>query len=77
MVRHRFRNWAGTFDAMSELRVESDALRALWLENTPPPKPWFQLYLEGVSPARGRRKRSASTPVRQRDRRSEAFRLGL
>jgi hypothetical protein len=49
-VRHRFRNWAGTFDVMSELRVEGDALRArFWLENTPPPKPWFQLYLEGVS----------------------------
>jgi hypothetical protein len=49
-VRHRFRNWAGTFDVMSELRVENDALRArFWLENTPPPKPWFQLYLEGVS----------------------------
>ena len=49
-VRHRFRNWAGTFDVMSELRVAGDALRArFWLENAPAPKPWFQLYLEGVS----------------------------
>jgi hypothetical protein len=49
-VRHRFRNWAGTFDVMSDLRVAGDALRArFWLENAPPPKPWFQLYLEGVS----------------------------
>jgi hypothetical protein len=49
-VRHRFRNWAGSFDVMSELRVEAGSLRArFWLENTPPPKPWFQLYLEGVS----------------------------
>ncbi len=49
-VRHRFRNWAGSFDVMSELWVERDALRArFWLENVPAPRPWFQLYLEGVS----------------------------
>ncbi len=49
-VRHRFRNWAGTFDVMTELWVERDALRArFWIENAPPPKPWFHLYLEGVS----------------------------
>jgi hypothetical protein len=49
-VRHRFRNWAGTFDVMSEMWVERDALRTrVWLENAPPPQPWFQLYLEGVS----------------------------
>jgi hypothetical protein len=49
-VRHRFRNWAGAFDVLSELWVERDALRArFWLENVPAPQPWFQLYLEGVS----------------------------
>jgi hypothetical protein len=49
-VRHRFRNWAGTFDVLAELWVERDALRArFWLENAPAPKPWFSLYLEGVS----------------------------
>lgn len=49
-VRHRFRNWAGAFDVLAELWVDRDALRArFWLENTPAPKPWFQLYLEGVS----------------------------
>jgi len=49
-VRHRFRNWAGTFDVLSELWVDRDALRArFWLENAPAPQPWFQLYLEGVS----------------------------
>jgi hypothetical protein len=49
-VRHRFRNWAGTFDVMAELRVDRDALRArFWIENAPPPRPWFHLYLESVS----------------------------
>jgi len=49
-VRHRFRNWAGAFDLMTEIWVERDALRArVWLENAPAPKPWFQLYLESVS----------------------------
>jgi len=49
-VRHRFRNWAGSFDLVSELWVEREALRARFdLENAPPPQPWFQLYLEGVS----------------------------
>ena len=49
-MRHSFRNWAGSFDVLSELWVDRDALRArFWLENTPPPKPWFALYLEGVS----------------------------
>jgi len=49
-VRHRFRNWAGTFDVMGELRVAGEALRArFWLENAPTAKPWFQVTLEGVS----------------------------
>ena len=49
-VRHRFRNWAGSFDVLGELWVDREALRArIWLENGPAPKPWFQLYLEGVS----------------------------
>ena len=49
-VRHRFRNWAGAFDVMSEMWVEREALRArVWLENAPAPQPWFQVYLEGVS----------------------------
>src|ERR1019366_8468442 len=49
-VRHRFRNWAGPVDGMSEIRGAGDALRARFgLENAPAPKPCFQLYLEGVS----------------------------
>jgi len=49
-VRHRFRNWAGSFDVMAELWVEREALRArFWLENAPPPRPWFQVLLEAVS----------------------------
>jgi hypothetical protein len=52
-VRHRFRNWAGTFDVMTQLAVRQNALRArFWLENTPPPKPWFALTLEAVSAGR-------------------------
>ena len=48
--RHRFLNWAGAFDLLTELWVDRDALRArFWLENTPAPKPWFHLYLESVS----------------------------
>jgi hypothetical protein len=49
-VRHCFRNWAGTFDLLTELWVDRDALRAkFWIENAPAPKPWFHLYLEAVS----------------------------
>lgn len=49
-VRHRFRNWSGSFDVLAELWVERDALRSrFWLENTPAPKPWFHVYLEAVS----------------------------
>lgn len=49
-VRHNFRNWAGSFDVLAELRVAGDALRAkFWLENAPPPKPWFAVTLEAVS----------------------------
>jgi hypothetical protein len=49
-VRHRFRNWAGSFDLLAELWVDRDALRSrFWLENVPAAKPWFQLYLEAVS----------------------------
>jgi hypothetical protein len=49
-VRHRFRNWAGSFDVLSELWVDREALRArFWLENVPAPQPWFALHLEGVS----------------------------
>ena len=49
-VRHRFRNWAGTFDVVGEVRVAGEALRArFWLENAPAAKPWFQVTLEAVS----------------------------
>lgn len=49
-VRHRFRNWAGSFDVLAELRVAGEALRAkFWLENAPPAKPWFEVTLEGIS----------------------------
>lgn len=49
-VRHRFRNWAGSFDVLADLRVSGGALRArFWLENAPPPKPWFAVTLEAVS----------------------------
>ena len=49
-VRHRFRNWAGSFDVLTELWVDRDALRAkFWLENSPTPQPWFHVYLEAVS----------------------------
>ncbi len=49
-VRHRFRNWAGNFDVLTEIWVAAEALRArFWLENAPAPQPWFQVYLEGVA----------------------------
>jgi len=49
-VRHRFRNWSGSFEVVSELWVEREGLRArFWLENTPPPRPWFQVTLEALS----------------------------
>ena len=49
-VRHRFRNWAGTFDLLSELWVENGGLQArFWLENVPAPRPWLHVYLEEVT----------------------------
>lgn len=49
-MRHRFRNWAGSFDILVELLVSGEALKAkFWLENTPSPKPWSAVTLEGVS----------------------------
>ncbi len=49
-VRHRFTGWAGSFDLLGEIWVESGALRVrFWLENTPPPKPWLAVYLEELS----------------------------
>jgi hypothetical protein len=41
---------AGGFDLLSELWVEREGLRArFWLENAPPPQPWFQVLVEAVS----------------------------
>jgi hypothetical protein len=49
-VRHCFRNWTGSFDLLTELWVERDALRVrFWLENAPPAKSWFQLHLESTA----------------------------
>ena len=50
-VRHKFRNWLGSFDLLGELRVENDqALRAQFrLENVPEPRPWQVVYLEDLS----------------------------
>jgi hypothetical protein len=49
-LRHHFRSWAGPFDLMAELRVESKALRCrVWLENEPAAKPWFKVYLQQVA----------------------------
>jgi hypothetical protein len=78
-VRHRFRNWAGTFDVVAELWVERDALRArFWLENAPPPQPWFQVYLEAVSSGSWSRRatRIYAGPGNVIDN-PQAFRLGF
>ena len=49
-LRHHFRSWAGTFDLMTELRIESKALHCkVWLENEPAAKPWFKVYLQQVA----------------------------
>ena len=49
-LRHRFRSWAGDFDLLSELKVESKALRCrVWLENAPAAKPWLSVYLQKVA----------------------------
>jgi len=49
-LRHRFRSWAGNFDLLSELKVESKALQCrVWLENQPAPKPWLHVYLQKVA----------------------------
>jgi len=49
-VRHRFRSWAGTFDVLTEMWVDSRGLQArFWLENEPPARPWLRVYLQGVA----------------------------
>ncbi len=49
-LRHHFRSWAGPFDLMAALQVESKALRCkVWLENEPAAKPWFRVYLQQVA----------------------------
>jgi hypothetical protein len=49
-LRHQFRSWAGRFDLLAELRVESKALRCrVWLENEPAAKPWLKVYLQQVA----------------------------
>jgi len=49
-VRHRFRSWAGTFDVLNEMWVDSRGLQArFWLENEPPARPWLRVYLQDVA----------------------------
>ena len=49
-VRHRFRSWAGTFDALAEMWVDGRGLQArFWLENAPPARPWLRVYLQDVA----------------------------
>lgn len=49
-VRHRFRNWVGNFDVLSELWTEKGALwTRFWMENVPPPRPWLNVHLEDVA----------------------------
>ncbi|MCC6857626.1 MAG: hypothetical protein IT158_03640 [Bryobacterales bacterium] len=78
-IRHRFRGWAGTFDLLGELWTEPGALRVkLWLENTPPSRPWFHVYLEEVTtgPWSERARRVYAGPGNVIEN-PQAFRLGF
>jgi hypothetical protein len=49
-VRHRCRNWVGSFDVLGELWTEKGALRTrFWLENAPAARPWLHVHLEDVA----------------------------
>ncbi|HXX21753.1 MAG TPA: DUF5696 domain-containing protein [Terriglobia bacterium] len=49
-VRHHFRSWAGAFDVLTEMRVDSHGLQARFrLENAPPARPWLRVYLQDVA----------------------------
>jgi hypothetical protein len=49
-VRHRFRNWGGSFDLLTEMWVDRGGFMArFWLENTPTARPWFNIHLEEVT----------------------------
>jgi hypothetical protein len=50
-VRHRFRNWVGSFDLLGELSIENGQafLARFWLENAPEPRPWQVVYIEDLS----------------------------
>lgn len=49
-IRNRFKNWAGSFDVLAELRVDRGGLTVrFWLENTSAPRPWVDPHLEEVT----------------------------
>ena len=49
-VRHRFRNWAGSFDLLGEMWIEKGALQTRFaIENTPPARPWLSIHLEDMA----------------------------
>lgn len=50
-IRHRFESASGIFDLVGELYlVDGKALRATFaLENTPPPRPWMQVFIEDAA----------------------------
>ena len=49
-VRHHFRSWAGTFDVLTEMWMDTRGLQTrFWLENEPPARPWLRIYLQGVA----------------------------
>jgi hypothetical protein len=49
-VRHRFSSWAGAFDVLTEMWVDSRGLQArFWLENEPPARSWLRVYLQDVA----------------------------
>jgi hypothetical protein len=48
-VRHRFRNWAGTFDVMGRIPRRSDAGARFWWKIRRLRSPGFSFTLEGVS----------------------------
>ncbi len=48
-VRHQFNSFAGRFDLLGRVWVDSDVLRIrFWLENVPAARPWLHVYIQDM-----------------------------
>ena len=67
-IRHRFQNWAGPFDLVTETWIEKGALRTRFAIENATQRPWLHVHLEDVAAGPVERSRRARVRGgRQRD----------